>query len=432
MDPAEYDSPPWGRNTKTIVSVAALILSVVVIWRFRALISPIVIAIIIAYLLSPIINFVQSQVNLSRGSAVLLVYLLLFIVLALGGFLLGIATWEQGTELYQRFPTLLDRAVNDVQDRADQLFAHVIIIGPVGPYGPYEIDPAGMLDRLDGRVLVNQTYSLLEPFFAQGGSVAAQIAGAALRVFGLIFIIIALSIYIARDMPRFSGQFSDLAHQPGYRRDADRIMKDSGHIWNAYLRGQILLAVVIGVVVSIGLGLLGVHDALALGILSGVFEFLPVAGPVIGAGAAILVAFFQPENYLGLSPLFFAGIVALFMIVVQQLENSLLVPRIVGGALQLHPLVIMVGVLMGASLAGILGAILAAPILATVKLLGTYAWRKLLDLPPFPDSNAYFAPSGAAPPRGLDRLHGWLTRYEEEDSDDNNDSQDEPDEKGKE
>jgi predicted PurR-regulated permease PerM len=72
------------------------------------------------------------------------------------------------------------------------------------------------------------------------------------------------------------------------------------------------------------------------------------------------------------------------MIIIQQIENNLLVPRIVGGALDLHPLIIIVGVFIGGAMAGLIGAILAAPLLATAKLLGKYAWRKMFDLPPFP------------------------------------------------
>ena len=151
------------------------------------------------------------------------------------------------------------------------------------------------------------------------------------------------------------------------------------------MRGQALRAIVIFVVVSVVLGALGVDNALGLGLLSGAMEFLPVIGPLAGAGAAILVAFFQSSPGLGLTPLQFAIAVAVAMIVIQQIENTLLVPRIVGRALNLHPLLVMVSVIMGASIAGLLGAILAAPIVASIRILGEYAWHKMLDLPPFPD-----------------------------------------------
>ena len=83
------------------------------------------------------------------------------------------------------------------------------------------------------------------------------------------------------------------------------------------------------------------------------------------------------------------------MIIIQQVENNFLVPRIVGGALDLHPILVIVGVFMGASLAGVLGAILAAPIVASLKLLTQYAWRKLFDLQPFPEEEP---PEGIPPP----------------------------------
>ena len=194
-----------------------------------------------------------------------------------------------------------------------------------------------------------------------------------------------LSIYLATDLPRFGGYVKSFAQQPGYREDAERLMPQLRHVWSAYLRGQIILSLVIFLTVWIGLTLLGVQNSLALGLLAGFLEFLPNLGPVISAGVTVLVAFFQPGNYLGLESWQYALVILGLMIVIQQLENHLLVPRIVGGALDLHPIIVIVGLFMGASLAGILGAILAAPIIASLKLFGHYAWRKLFDLPPFPD-----------------------------------------------
>ena len=148
---------------------------------------------------------------------------------------------------------------------------------------------------------------------------------------------------------------------------------------------RVSLAAVIFLAVWISLSILGVQNAFGLGVLSGLLEFLPVIGPFIGTAAAVLVAFFQPDNYLGLDPVYYALLVLGVMMLIQQIENNLLVPRIVGGALDLHALLVIIGVFMGATMAGLIGAILAAPILASTKLLGTYAWRKMFDLPPFPE-----------------------------------------------
>jgi predicted PurR-regulated permease PerM len=98
-----------------------------------------------------------------------------------------------------------------------------------------------------------------------------------------------------------------------------------------------------------------VRNALALGLLSGLLEFIPVIGPLIGAGTAVIVAFFQQSNYLGLPGWQLALAVLILMIIIQQIENNVLVPKIVGQSLDLHPLVVMVGVFMGSSLAGYFG-----------------------------------------------------------------------------
>jgi predicted PurR-regulated permease PerM len=138
--------------------------------------------------------------------------------------------------------------------------------------------------------------------------------------------------------------------------------------------------------VSAGLWMLGVPYALALGAVAGLLEFLPIVGPLVSTITAMIVAFFLGSTtFETMNPLIFAGIVALFMLIVQQIENGVLVPRIVGGALDLHPIVIIIAVMMGSSLAGILGAVLAAPVAATLKLFGGYGWRKMFDLAPFPD-----------------------------------------------
>jgi predicted PurR-regulated permease PerM len=187
------------------------------------------------------------------------------------------------------------------------------------------------------------------------------------------------------DGPRIGRGIGEVAHQPGYRRDAERLIHETIVIWNAYLRGQVILGIVIFVIVSLCLSILGVNNALELGLLSGLLEFLPILGPFIGTGAAVIMAVVQAGNPWALSPWVYALIVLGVMVLIQQIENAVLVPRIVGDALDLHPLVVLIGVLMGTSLAGLLGAVLAAPVIATIKLFGTYVWRKMLDLPPFPD-----------------------------------------------
>lgn len=372
-------SPPWNTTTKAIVAVSALALFCLLVWVFRGLLQQVVLAALLAYLLHPLISLIDKRTPVNRVTVVLSVYLALAVLVVATFFLVGVTTFQQALDLSRRLPGWFDDALLQLQDLQNQLPESIIISGLTVPV-------SGLIPQLPGwEELFSQVFTLLQPIFGRGGSLAASVVTGTVAVLGQILLIFIISIYVAVDIPRIGSMIANIAHKPGYRQDAEQLTRRVSNVWASYLRGQALLAIIIFVVVSVVLGALGVDNALGLGLLSGAMEFLPVIGPLAGAGAAILVAFFQGSPGLGLTPLQFAIAVAVAMVIIQQIENTLLVPRIVGKALNLHPLLVMVSVIMGASIAGLLGAILAAPIVASVRILGEYAWHKMLDLPPFPD-----------------------------------------------
>ncbi len=378
----EYQSPPWGLTTKAFVTIITLLLVTFVAYRFQSLIALLVFAVILAYLLNPVINFVNERTSLSRNSVILIAYLL-----SAAGFIwaliaLGVAAFQEIGALIEEAPMLVDRITDIFQELTTRTEPIQI--------GQFQLDPI----TIPWDAITNQIIGLIEPLVSQSGQFVGQAATTVVSLIGNFFFIFVISIYIAIEIPKMSGYVGDFAQTPGYRHDAERITREFGRIWSSYLRGQVILGLVIFLVVWIGLSILGVQNALALGILSGLLEFVPVLGPVIGAGAAVAVAFFQPQNYMGLESWQYALAVLALMFLIQQLENNILVPRIVGGALDLHPLVVMVAVFMGGSIAGILGAILAAPVTATLKLLGVYAWRKMFDMHPFPTPEEEKGPPG--------------------------------------
>ncbi len=371
-EPTEYESPHWSRSTKVIVTVAALLLVLWLAYRFQSLISLIVIAAILAYVLNPIIVQLDKRTRIKRSSGILIVYLLLAVAV-IGGFIaLGFAAFEQISSLIEQVPMFIQDITAVIEEFTARTDPIVI--------GPFDLDP-GMIN-VD--LIQQQIIGWVEPAVSQGGLLVTNVATTTVATLGNLFFIFVISIYLAIEIPQLGGRVADMAQLPGYRRDVERLLREFGRIWSAYLRGQVILGVVIFLVVWLGLALLGVQNSLALGLLSGLLEFIPVLGPIIGAGAAIIVALFQPETLGQLANWQYAGIVLIFMLIVQQLENNILVPRIVGESLDLHPLIVIIGVFMGSSLAGILGAILAAPVVATLKLVSIYAWRKMFDQPPFP------------------------------------------------
>lgn len=134
-----------------------------------------------------------------------------------------------------------------------------------------------------------------------------------------------------------------------------------GHGLGAWLRGQLILAIMVGVVVYIGLSLIGIPYALTLAILAGVLEIIPIIGPIISAIPAILIA-------LTISPTL-ALIVTGFYILVQEMENKLLVPKVMQYSVGLHPVTIIIVLLIGAKLMGILGILLAVPVTTMIHII---------------------------------------------------------------
>ncbi len=366
-------SPTWDRNVKLLVAVVTLVAVVAIAFTFTDLILRIVAAAIIAYVLTPLINFLTERTPLSRGASILVTYLLVALLLLGAIVTLGVSTFRQIASLIDSIPNIVENVLEWLSTTA------VVVIGPL------EFDVAAIWGSIDWASIEEQVIARILPVVNQSGRTVVVILSSTVGVLTVIFFTFIVSIYLAFEMGRLGGYISGSVYQEGYRRDTERMLREFNRIWQAYLRGQIVLAFVIFMAVWISLSILGVQNAFGLGVLSGLLEFLPVIGPFIGTAVAALVAFFQPTNYMGLDPLIFALLVIGVMIIIQQIENNILVPRIVGGALDLHPLVVIIGVFMAASLAGLIGAILAAPVMATVKLIGTYAWRKMFDLPPFPE-----------------------------------------------
>lgn len=390
LDP--HSSPLWSRTTKLIVALAGLGLILLAAWRFQILLGQVVTAGILAYLLSPLIEFIHSRSPLSRGVAILLVYLSLLLLLIAGVTAVGVVAYNQALDLIEMAPDFINELVILFQSLSEDTERVITIAGYEFPIG-----------RIDWNAVRDQALNLIEPALAQSGGFARQIASSTIRFLGTFFFVFIISAYMANEVPNLGSYINRLTYPAGYHDDAERLLKEFQRIWNAYLRGQVILGLTIGTAVSIVLGLLGVQNALGLGVLAGLLEFIPSIGPLISAAAAMLVAYFQPSNYLGLTSTQLVLIVLVVMIIIQQIENNVLVPRIVGDALDLHPILVIVGVLVGASVAGILGAILAAPVLATIKLVGIYAWRKLFDVNPFPPED------NRPPPQAIrHRLAKWF------------------------
>ncbi|HET6445890.1 MAG TPA: AI-2E family transporter [candidate division Zixibacteria bacterium] len=375
--PSDPESPPWDRTLKIFVATATVLMLVAFAMRFQNLILQIAAAAIIAYVATPFIDLLAKKSPLGRGTAILVTYIIILIMVTTVFVAFGTTVFNQVLNLVYTVPDFVEGTV--------EWFATTDEIS----IGPYSIDIAAFWARIDHQLIQEQLIPSIGSIVRQTGGTLIQVLSSGVQVGTQVLFTIVISIYLAFEIPNLGSYVERAAQRPGYGRDARLLTHDFGRIWRAYLRGQVILGLIIGTAVWISLTILGVQNAFGLGVISGLLEFLPIIGPIIGTAAAAIVAFLQPANYLGLEPVTYVLVIIGVMILIQQIENNLLVPRIVGGALDLHPVIIIVGVFIGGAMAGLIGAILAAPLLATVKLLGTYAWRKMFDLPPFPEGDEF-------------------------------------------
>ncbi len=197
----------------------------------------------------------------------------------------------------------------------------------------------------------------------QLGQYLGAATGVAFRVFGGVVSavsVLILSIYMLLEGPTIKEGFLRLFPRAHQRR-VETVLQSVGQKFGGWLRGQLFLGFVIGIAAGLGTWILGLPYPFLLGLAAGITELIPMVGPVLGAIPAVLVALFGPTWRL-------LAVIVLFT-VIQQVENNLLVPRVMKQAVGLSPLLTIVAIMIGAQLMGILGALLAVPIAAALQVI---------------------------------------------------------------
>jgi predicted PurR-regulated permease PerM len=363
LDRQQQSSPQWQPGTRLVVGLMLILGVLILLYLLRELMASVGLALLLAYVLHPLVERMMLQTKLSRVQAVLIVYVVLVIILAGTTTGVGLAVSQRLIML----ATYLAELSVELPAQIEGLASRVITIGP------WQWD----LALINLEPLLAEVASAIGPLLSQTGNMLTSLVRATASTVTTIFLVMIMGYYILVDFEKLEGMF--LSWVPtSYRDDVDRLIASTGMIWNAFLRGQFILAIIIGLLVMLVLVGLGVRFAVVLGLIAGLMEFVPMFGPFIAALVAFFVTLFQSANWWGLSP-FMLGVVVLgAFVLIQQIENNYLVPRIIGQSLNLHPLVVLISVLAGGSLAGVLGLLLAAPVVATLRLWFGYVYSKVV------------------------------------------------------
>lgn len=382
----------WDTLTKRIVALILLLVLALIVYRFRALLSPLLVAFLIAFILDPLVDFLEHRLRMARGLATTLVFILLILLVAAAAAL--------------AVPPVV-KAIRSLNLDFVQIAADLerLVARPV-PILNYE---------LDLRSLYQQLRETLQSFVSTVAKGTVDfVFGFASTIFWLVTILLS-AFYMVKDADRITAWLDSLP-PPGMRDDFVRLRRQITDVWNAFLRGQLLMALAMAAIGTTAAAIVGLPNPLALGILTGAMEFVPSLGPVIAAVPAVLLALFQGSSWIPLGNFWFAVLVLGVYIGIQQIENYVLIPRIMGQSLNLHPIVVLLAIIAGGSLAGILGVLVAAPMVATLRVLGTYLYRRLTDQDPFPPAQGAQKPRAWLGKRLLNRLRRrlwarqWLVR----------------------
>jgi predicted PurR-regulated permease PerM len=342
---------------------------------FKSLVGPLMMSVIMAYLLHPVADRIKKVTHMSWRLIVTIIYLLVLVALIGLLTLSGLAIVDQSKNLIaviQDFiATDLSRIVNDLSQQDFSI-------------GPFELD----MSRFDLNSLTQQLVQTLEPVLGRLGASIGAVATSALSTIGMMLFVVLISYFLLSE----AGQFPDTAdfiHIPGYDADIRRMGAELGYLWNAFLRGQLLIISLTIVVYTILMSGMGVRNwVFIIAILAGLARLVPYLGPTVTWTVTIIVTLVQGDNYFGLTPVVYVAVVVAAALLVDQIFDNIISPLIFGQALRIHPALLLIGALAAARLFGLVGLLLAAPVIATLKLFGSYTVRKMLDLDPWLELDA--------------------------------------------
>jgi predicted PurR-regulated permease PerM/phosphoglycolate phosphatase-like HAD superfamily hydrolase len=337
-----------------------ILLLIAFLVAFRVMIAPTIVGALLAFVLSHPVNWLQRHTGWGRSPAIAVVFLAVLLLLTVMPVLFVPRLIEAVLSLQNIFTDL----ATDVQSTAAPSILQ---------WGGFQFDPATLFEQAN--VALQEAISAL----------AASLLTLALDVTtGILVTVYAvvLSFWLLRDgykMQRFILERTPVE----YQTDMVRLGQQLTQTWTGFIQGQLTLAVVVGLLIWIIMGALGVPNVGGLALLAAVMEFLPGIGFVISGWIGFAVALFQGSTWLSLPTVPFAILVGVLYFILAQVENLYLVPRFVGSRVKLETLVALISVISATVVFGALGVLLAMPVVASVRIILSYVYSKLLDQEPF-------------------------------------------------
>ena len=325
-------------STESILRVVFILLAVGFIYLIRDVLALFFIAIILSAAFDPTVDWLQRR-KIPRALSIIGVYLLFFLIVGSVIYLLSGPIFDQVKDMSRAFPEFYNKI---------QAGWHSI---------------SGLEQIATSQNISNTITSSIGGITRGITSATTSIFGVLTSIFGGIigfFLILVITFYLTVEEQGMKKFVANLVPN-GRRPQVIKIIGDIQHRMGYWLRGQLILSVIIFMMVYVALSLLNVKYALILALVAGMLEIVPFLGPLLSAVPAIFFAFSQSFSM--------AVIVALVYLIIQQVENQLIVPKVMGKSTGLSPLIVILSLLTGARLAGVLGALLAVPVAIAMAVI---------------------------------------------------------------
>ncbi|HXV99191.1 MAG TPA: AI-2E family transporter [Anaerolineae bacterium] len=363
----------WSTFTRAVVAAVSLVLIGLFIYAIHPMIEPIIIAILLAYVLNPLVRLVTTHTRFSYRWAVAFVYFSCLTLLIVIPSILAPVAVRQATGLW----AYLIR----IEAELEAFLANPIIL-------------------FNQQIYLGQLLADLLAMTSDSFTPAAEGAIAVIErtstSFAWLLVILVSSYYLLLDGERLVAWIVGLVPAPT-QPDVIRLFAEIDVIWRAYLRGTLVLMFIVAVTFMLVWSVMGLPGALILGLLAGILTVIPEVGPTIAAILAVLVALFQGSDFLPISNFWFAVLIFGVYFVLIQIKSIWLRPRIMGYFLSMNEGLIFVAIIGAVVLWGILGALLIVPLLATLGVIAHYVRCRLLNLDPWPEDVTY----ATSPPADL-------------------------------
>jgi predicted PurR-regulated permease PerM len=360
---------PWNPSFRYLIGIITFLALVWFLYYARVALEPLVIAAFIAYLINPAVILLTRHTKLSRRSAVNLVY---FTSLAL---LIGLPI-----ALTPIFFNQMKDVAQDLLVGFEQL--QLTLLKP--------IDVAGVSLNLQqlGIELTKLKPTLSSPIPEEAFLLIESTSRGAIW-----FIVIVVCVYLFLSEWQAIREWLVGLAPEAHRQEMEELYQRVRAVWMAYLRGQILLMLVVGIVFTIAWAIIGIPGALVLGVIAGLFTLVPDIGPFLAVVLAMAVALLEGSRWIPLSNFWVMMIVLAVYMVLISVKNFWLRPYILGRSLNMNEGVVLVAILIATILNGIIGALLVVPLLASAIIIMDYLLRRIVGQPPFPAGQNLFQPN---------------------------------------